>query len=244
MAIRTDAVGDSLTLSSGLPTSTSLSVCAWVKLTTDRNNYQSFFHFYYSGFGSQDVFLSTDSDGTTLNLFDGGAAVAGVNMTVGVPYWIGFTRTNTTRSLFYAALTDSTPTVATDATTQTITATLTTLYSMNDFYSEWVDGTIAAAKIWNGAALSQSQMFAERWSILPRTLGGLYDFWPMFPGTSERLRGYYAAHNWTAGGTLADEASPPVPFGYWLRGGGPVAAATPGVSIPVIMHHLRQQGIS
>lgn len=214
MSIRTDAAADLLSRVADLPSSAAVSFCAWVRLASDLNSYQAFLHMFHSGFGSQDIFLSTDSDGTTLALFDGGATLTGVSMSTGVWYWIGFARSNTTRALFYAAATDAAITVVTDVTTQTITATVTKLYAMNDEYAERVDGNMAFAKLWNGLELSQAQMANERWSVRPNTFANLYGWWPMFPGSGERVRDYSGnGRDWTEEGTITDDDNPPVSYG-------------------------------
>lgn len=215
MAVRIDASGDNLRRTTGLPSSsTTMSFCAWVYLVADRNDYQNFFFVEHSGFGSQDIFLSTDSDGTTLMLFDGGAALTGASLSTATWYFIAFTRSNTSRALYYAAATAAGLTAVTNSTTQTISDTHDALWWMNDVYGEWVSGRMAASKLWDGVQLTQAELELERWRILPARTENLYGWWPMFPGSGERVRDYSGnGRDLTEAGTITDEDPPPVSWG-------------------------------
>ena len=214
MAIRTSASTTYLKRTTDLPNAATLSFCGWFRLTSDRNDYQNFFFSEHVGFGSQDIFLSTDSDGTTLKLFDGSASLTGANLTVGTWYFIGFARSNTSRILVYAPLGTAALTQATDSSTQTISATHSAIWGMTDVYNEWVDGSVAFMKLWSGVQLTIDDFARERWSILPRRTSSLYAFWPCFPGASLRLLDYSGnGRAWTGNGTLTDEDAPPVSWG-------------------------------
>jgi hypothetical protein len=78
-----------------------------------------------------------------------------------------------------------------------------------------VNGRYAGMKAWS-TSLTAAEVRSEMNSLTPKRIANLYSYWPIFPGATERLRGYgVTARNWTANGTLTDEAGPPVNWGIW-----------------------------
>lgn len=76
-----------------------------------------------------------------------------------------------------------------------------------------MNGRVAGIKAWS-VGLTQPQVANERFTLIPRRLANPYAWWPCFPGITDRLRDYSGnGRNWTEGGTLTDEAGPPVAWG-------------------------------
>jgi hypothetical protein len=72
----------------------------------------------------------------------------------------------------------------------------------------------AGMKIWS-KALAIEGVKNEIRSIIPRDPGSIWAYYPMFPGATERLLDYSGnGRDWTANGSLTDEAGPPVPWGF------------------------------
>ena len=73
----------------------------------------------------------------------------------------------------------------------------------------YFDGRFAAIKQWQ-AALNVTEIAAEIGKYKPQRAGDLHLWSPCFAGDPERLKDYSAnGYNWTATGTLTDEADPP-----------------------------------
>jgi hypothetical protein len=73
---------------------------------------------------------------------------------------------------------------------------------------------MACTKVWD-AALTQAELELEMARMLPVRYANLHAWYPMFPGATERLVDYFSAgKTLTAGGTLTDEAGPPIGWGF------------------------------
>ena len=88
---------------------------------------------------------------------------------------------------------------------------------LDGWFDENIDARVAAIKVWT-TNLSQAQIRNEMYSIIPRNYTNLYGFWPVFAGSSERVRDYSVnQRTWSTNGTLTDEAGPPVPWGIFSQ---------------------------
>src|SRR5262245_54817827 len=133
MAIRTDASGDFLNISSvtGL---TQATVMAWVKLSVDTNIDGTFFSFNGTG-----QFLGVDSTGTKLVIWNSSTGTFGTDLTVGTWYHVAFTNDNTDLRGYLNGVLDMGP-----VTRNAIS--IDTLRFMQDGFGQWVNGCICAAK--------------------------------------------------------------------------------------------------
>lgn len=132
-------------------------------------------------------------------------------------YHMAFVRTSTTQLLAYIN------------GVLEITETHSARTRVNDLHpatrlecGDWGSGNTAPfsgrqqyMKMWNGAALSVTEILQEMNVARPVTnLANLFGFWPCFPGSGERARDYSGTgHDWTETGTLTDEDPPPVSYG-------------------------------
>lgn len=71
-------------------------------------------------------------------------------------------------------------------------------------------GSIAAVKLWSGAALSAADIENERWSYLPRRHANLYGFWPMRDSAEATLDLSTNLRPFTSGGVLDTSHGPPL----------------------------------
>lgn len=86
MAVRFDATGDGLSRSTSPPSTAGYTVCGWASLTNDRNNYQILSS--VDNGTSQYAEIGTELDGTTLYIFNHGAAGASLGtITLNAPFF-------------------------------------------------------------------------------------------------------------------------------------------------------------
>jgi hypothetical protein len=218
MAIRFDATGDQLHIPFAL-LNNPYTVTGWFKISVDRNAASGLIGIDDNGLSVGDFYFA-DNDGVSLILYSFDTSANGSVLTVGEWYYLSIVRTSATQLLAYIG----TPTAAAilDATVNHGSvagrSTGMDLAFLNMAYNNdgvWCNGVCGALKVWL-AALTADEIKAEQFSILPRRISNLYRAWPCFPGATERVRDYGVnAGSLTAGGTLTDEAGPPVPWQVW-----------------------------
>lgn len=231
MAARFDADDEDFTRTTGLFAMSITSVCIWVKIDVDRNNFSTAWSLDAGGAGSQMLLLQTDSDGVTWTFYDSNqGATTLFAATVGVWYFIAVSYTFGTANIYYAAATDVALTLNSSAHMDT--ATITTLrLGESSFTGEWLNGSLAAVKIWDGVALTQAEVEAERWQYRPARFANLNSFYPLWDGgaVAEAQRDYSGNGNNLSGGTGSATANgPPIQWarrrsGLWV----PTSAAAP-----------------
>jgi hypothetical protein len=205
MAIRFDASGDSLTraqISSGAHT-----FMGWFKITTDRNNYSVFFQW------NGNVALETGADGTTLELWTNPTSVAGSALTVGTWYHLALTTSNIASG---TGVTKAYVNGVLDITGNGAAAGVEIMYVGNDSLSEFLNGCFAYGKSWT-AELTAAEILQEMKVIRPVRMTNLSGWYPTWDATSIRNLDFSGnALNFTANGTLTDEAPPGVTWGARL----------------------------
>lgn len=213
-----------------------VTVSCWVKIDVDRNGFSSAWSLDAGGGGSQMLLLQTDSDGVTWTFYDSNQGTTLLfAATVGVWYYIAVAYTFGTANIYYGAATDATLTLNSSAHMDT--ATITTLrLGESAFTGEWLNGSIAAVKIWDGVQLSRAEVEAERWQYLPQRTANLNCFYPFLiggavAGAQQDFSG--AGNNLTGGTGSATADGPPI---AWRRGQSrlilPAAAAPPADPFP------------
>src|SRR5690606_9068796 len=148
MAVRFDAENDTYTRSVGWGAQTAFSVSCWVYLSTDRNNYSTPWSLD-NGTGNN-VVVQTNSDGTTLGIVSNGSwSSVGLNMSVGQWYWVGVVKNGSTATVYR-----STGTGTISSTNHSVTSSLdrkSTRLGQSPWGGEWLNGRMAAVKIWTAA---------------------------------------------------------------------------------------------
>lgn len=209
MAPRFDASADRLERTTDLPTITSFTYMAWIYISVDRNAYSCFLSYGSDDSGAY-YYIGTRGDGITLITWNGNSEEIGTGLSVGTWVHICMTVAGTGVGDFLGYLNG-----ALDITSDGRAANPSeTLQIANDRSNEFLNGRAFAVKCWSGAALTADEIRREMWSIVPQRYANLYEWWPLFPGSAERLRGYSGnGRDWIEGGTLVDEDSAPVPWG-------------------------------
>jgi len=155
MAVRWSASGQSYAGTTGLPASTTWSMTCWAKITTDRNQF-SCIAGVYDGTGG--VELATDTDGTTLRLFNLGTTLGSVALTVGAWYKIGVVISGTSGTLYVGpdggALTPTSGTISAPPAPNNFTV------GTSDAAGDFFNGSVTNVKMWQ-AALSSGEVATE-----------------------------------------------------------------------------------
>jgi len=161
------------------------------------------------------LFLGSGRVGLYIHNGSSDAGAAGAVVTMNTWYRIWIVRASATSIVFYLNGTGTSP-ITLDVSGRGASAAmgLGNTYYSGSWIGEEIDARMANVKIWS-AALSVAELKTEDRSMRPRRIANLYGWWPIFPGSGERVRDYGASgRDWTEGGTLTDEAGPPVPWGF------------------------------
>lgn len=223
MAVRFNAAAEYLSRTGWDPNqATSFSICAWVYISVDTNDYACFFEMDASG----NMWMGLTGDGTQLEIYNGSSVDAGTTLTVGTWYHVALTWSS--GSTQYGYLNGVEDMYLTGSTSLNDT----TILIGYDNWSQQFNGRIAAIKMWRAAQLTEAEIAQEMNTILPVRTDNLYGWWPCFPGSGERVRDYSGnGRNWTENGTLSDEDPPPVSWGARPLP-MPWVAAAPPIAIP------------
>jgi hypothetical protein len=207
MAVRTDANGDYFSITSGLPVmSGAFTLALWAYISADRNDYS--IPWKFEGINGNPN-LSTDATGTAWVIASDSAESSAYSVATGEWHhlvWVH--RSNTDNELWVDGV------LRIDAFSMSTTGgTLTALRLGRYDATYWFNGRLFDAKFWT-AALTAAEVVQEVYAIHPVSTASLYGWWPLFPGSGERVRDYSGnGHNWTESGSITDEDPPPVGWG-------------------------------
>lgn len=231
MAWRFNAGADRALRTANQPaTNADWTIMFWLYLVSDLNAFSCFMYAGSNNYGSVDwTYIGTDSNGTTILLDIDSVSDNGTNLSTTTWYHCTITRNNSgSQTLFYL-----------DAV---LDATVNTTNSGNARWefgavgtgnNDRTNGRIDCIKRWDGIIMSAADIALERETVQPITnLSNFAGFWPTFPG-SQRLNDE-GPNSWdfTEGGTLTDEAPPPIPWGLASYSPiSPPAAAPPAATI-------------
>lgn len=231
---RFDAAADKLLRTTDLLSyNSAYTVAFWMYISVDTNAYGTLLALSDNTANNFDI-LDLFTNGTQLNLQTAKSGIAdeiqGTNLTTATWYHVALVRVSTSSCLVYLnGVQDIASTNNIASRTANTRVEFGSLFSGN---SEPFNGRIAAIKAWS-AALTATELLMERLTILPFRQTNLYGWWPCLPGTTERLRDYgVSGRNWTEGGTLTDEAGPPVTWGIWTPPQDFTSAAVVSDAIP------------
>lgn len=229
MAVRLDASGDALTLSTGVFSHNSAYTwMGWVRFT----NLGSWEAAFCIGSNRSDVLavdfagkndsnqwaLGANNNTTYQNLEAG-------SVSTGTWYHMAIVRSSTSNVVMYingAVMITNGNSVAGRTASSRID-----IGRSSSSNGDAMNGRIFGMKAWT-TNLSQAQVQQEMNLIRPVNTTSLWGWWPVFAGATERARDYSGnARNWTESGTLTDEDPPPVSWGA-----GPIVVPSTATSPP------------
>lgn len=171
-----------------------LTFTGWAKISVDRNNYSTVFCME-DGAGHSTAYneLITDSDGTTLSVYDHVTGdIANVQaMTVGTWYAFGFKVTSGAWKSYVGTQGFSSLTTATGSLTNILFNDLTGIGSTTFTATETFNGMFSMCRVWS-AALSDAEIKAELESSRPVRINDLIGAWfPLGVGSGTELDATY-----------------------------------------------------
>jgi hypothetical protein len=181
MAVRFNAVSEYYTATLAAGTISQFTVCCWCKLSADRNAVSAMWEISNAAAGTEAI-METMSDGTGMGLFNqSGTQLFNQPMTVGTWYWFGCAVNGVNGTCLVRALNATSFTVYSWSTgSATVNAqTVWLAEAAGLFPGEWMNGCLAAVKIWTGAALTQAELEAEAWTYRPRRTANLRGWYPL-----------------------------------------------------------------
>jgi len=210
MAIRFDNSSDRLLRTSNQPaTNADWTITFWVYLVSDLNDFSNFMYLGQNNYSGDYLYIGTDANGTTVLIDIAATTDTGTSLATGTWYHIAVVHNDgNSVTVFLDGVSD---------------ATVANTPGQNDRWefgavgtSNFDRGNIRIANIhrYDGLQLSTTQISQDMRSIKPQFWDNLAAWWPTFPGVGERVRDY-GPNGWdfTEGGTLTDEAPPPLSWG-------------------------------
>ncbi|MEO3856245.1 LamG-like jellyroll fold domain-containing protein [Acrocarpospora sp. B8E8] len=187
-------------------------IAGWVKISVDRNDFSTFFD--VSGTPGERFIVQTDSDGTTVYIFAPGSTVGASSLTVGTWYYLAATSNGTSASLYIRAHNATSFTVNSGSTSSSAYVLDHVILGDSGLGNEWLNGCLAAVKLWVGAALNEAELARESQTYLPSRTANLAAWYPFAgPGTTVDLSGNGQTLSGGSGTSLED--GPPI---AWRQG--------------------------
>jgi hypothetical protein len=226
MAVRFAAEAQTYSRTVALGSQSAYSAACWIKLTTDRNTWQTGWCLGDAAGGDVFSLLQTSNTGTNLEFITSASftAVPIVNMTVGTWYFVGITMNGATGSAVYCTPTSGFTTVAIASQGAIVHQTLQLGRSI--YSGEWLDGCMAGFKWW-GATLSVADLQQEAWTHVPNRTSGLRAWYPLMSPETVDYSGSAATLSGGTGATKED--GPPVSWGN-RRASRPLVTVAPAAS--------------
>lgn len=217
MAVRLSATGQDFTRALSLGSLTALTASFWWKVSVDRNTYST--SFFVENGQADNIGVQTGVDGTTANVILDGNSTASVAMTVGA-YYFGCLAVSGTTGTFYYKAAGGTSLSTTAITGVTATNGATLRLGESPWGSEWLNGCIAAFKLWN-AQLTQAEIELEAAQYVPNRFTNLVSWHPLVKTETTDYSGN--ARTLSGGTGTTTEDGPPIPW----------KLASPRVTTPV-----------
>lgn len=244
MAVRFDARNDYLRRTTNLPAVNTFTMMGWFRILVDQDDYSIFMTIGEAN-TDNDYEVNTNNDGVTLSLWcNPNYFVGSTALTIGQWYHLALAVSGSGADQAKLYLDGS---LYLDETGSSAMATNSNFMVGQGGVDEvaFLNGTAAFVKIYS-AVLTQAEIQQEMYSGRPVRTANLNGFYPMWAGSGERAKDYSGNGNdFTEGGTLTDEAGPPIPWAsqlelapwYVAAGGTPItinasagAAAVDGIS--------------
>jgi hypothetical protein len=210
VAVRFDADAESYTRATGLTTVTDFTFACWVKLAADRATTTAILQIDNgSGTGRMRINafngtqLTFQSDGTTW------FGNFGLTLAVGTWTYVALSATANPGQVRTAARAAGSATCTSATSSQAnITMNAATLrIGDGQAASEWLNGSVAAVKVWS-AALTVAELEQESWTYLPCRTSGLRGWYPLLTPSTVDYSGQ--AQTLSGGSGAAADDGPPL----------------------------------
>ena len=189
MAIRQDASNEYRAITTTGPNENYTSLCAWVKISVDKNAATSLYS-SVDGLGSSQYVVQTAADGVTMaaggvDALGGSAIVSSPTAcTVGQWHFIGVTFLGdglggVTAKIYFGSEGDTT--LATATASGSVSMSTPALMSMGEIWStgQWLNGELSNMKIWSGSVLTASELLNEMNQFVPHKTTNLWAWYPL-----------------------------------------------------------------
>jgi|SRR5262245_8034022 len=220
MAVRFDADTEDYTNTTGTYNIGTCTITCWVRIDVDRNAVSS--AWCIDDGASIAILLQTLSDGVTWQMADTATGNSTLfAATVGVWYYIAAVKaTGAGATVVYWAAADTLP-LSSASSSHLESSTVSVLRigaSVNS--GEWLNGSIAALKVWDGVNLTQAEIERERFQYLPHRTTNLIAFYPLLEGgnTVGAKQDFSGAGNVLSGGAgSVTTDGPPITWRQYKR---------------------------
>src|SRR5262245_16559461 len=205
MALRFDNSADYLERTTNIPSRTSHTIMAWIKQTTDTNNWATFIRLAESP-GSANFTLSAGFSDPVFSIYNGSTQDTGTTLTVGTWYHIAQVGDGSNVSGYLNGVLDV------QVGQNSLTFGRLQLGNASEF-NEFLDGCMPAIKIYD-VALTADEIAAEMLQYAPIRLDNLNSWIPGIDvSTTDAVKDYSGlGRDFTINGTLAIEDGPPIPW--------------------------------
>jgi hypothetical protein len=215
VAVRFDANGDYLRRTTGTiaASGANLSGCCWFKRKGDTNAFTTICYVHVITGSELEIFIELDTSGDVLHFYEDPpieSDIPGLTVSNDIWYFVAWSRSNTSRTLYYGTEAGGTLTKGTNADSRTVTQTVGEIYIGNDIYSEFLNGEVAYVRLWD-AVLSDADMDAEWRSTTPVRSSNLRGDWRLASAATATTDSGPNGLTLTVGGTLADGGADPTP---------------------------------
>ena len=222
MAVRVDNNADLLKFTTqSAASSANLSVCCWVKRKVDTGTFATTIYLRNTT-DSHELWLETETGGDVAHMFDlqtTEADLTGPTLTIDTWFFLAFSRTNTSRTLYWGTESGGTLSTATDGSTHTGSHAVVDFWIGQDIYTEGFNGEISLVRYWD-TNLSSGEMDSEWRSLTPVKTANLRADYRLAAAASATTDSGPNTLTLTSGGTLTDGGADPVP---------PAASFPPGL---------------
>lgn len=207
MAVRFSADAQDFTRTVSLGTVSQFSACCWVKISVDRNANSTVWTL--DNGNSDYISVVTNTDGTNMKFYtEANSSGNAQNFTVGTWYAVCCSVNGVNGSMWTRAITDSSWTAITWTNGTANTTGTTIRIGEHPGGGLWLNGAIAALKMWNGVTFTQADFDNEIWSYRPKRVTNLIAWYPFL--VTETMD-HSGNGNTLSGGTgTSTEDGPPI----------------------------------
>lgn len=224
MSVRFNNQADRLRRDTNVPALNAVTICGFVQLVVDTNNFSTFSAIHDSGGANYQVH-ETDGDGVTQTLFDNpGSGFANGALTVGTWYFVAYTAGPTEQWMYRMPVGGSSFTKASSPESNGATVLDHLFFAGHDLASEPLNGRLRSWRVYD-AVLSEAELLAEAASLTPVRTSNLNSFFAFDTAANKLVDSSGNGRNLTAPGAGAWETEEDPPIGGEVTGTSAVTLA-------------------